>query len=293
MKKLNYKVQSSSGERIDVNYYDAGEKTKALVQILHGMQEHKERYHNFALFLAENGYSVLCHDHLGHGRSVSDAHPLGDLISAEFVLRDIDVVRKSVDFEGRFAGKYICFGHSMGSFMARIYASKYQVDYLVACGTGQPSAWEARLMKFLLRFQKSGVPLFTIQKIINRSMNKMFSSPAEWLSYSKENQKKYLEDPLCGVPFTKEGYRALSDIVILLSDKAVFEDCSAKEILLIAGQDDPVGHFGKGVELVRERYTGCGKKVQSILYEGMTHEILNENNKAKVYFDVLEWLGSV
>lgn len=287
MKKLNYKVQSSSGHRLDVNYYDAGEDAKALVQILHGMEEHKERYDEFACFLAEHGYSVLAHDHLGHGGS---AHPLGNMISFEYVLQDIDIVRKTVDFDGRFAGRYLCFGHSMGSFLARIYASKYDVDCLIACGTGQPSALQARMTKLLLFFQKSGVPLHRIQEIITKSMSKGFDSPTEWLSYDKENQKRYIEDPLCGFPFTKEGYLTLTDIIIALSKKSVFEDCTARAILLIAGEDDPVGAKGRDIAKIEERYREAGKVVESGIYANMTHEILNETERAKVYRDVLEWI---
>lgn len=289
MKKLNYTVQSSSGHRLDVNYYDAGEDAKGLVQILHGMEEHKERYDEFAGFLAEQGYCVILHDHLGHGGS---AHPLGNMISFEFVLKDIDIVRRTVDFDGRFSGKYICFGHSMGSFLARIYASKYDVDFLIACGTGQPSASQARMTKWLLFFQKPGVPLHKIQNIIAKSMSKGFDSPTEWLSYDKENQKRYIEDPLCGFPFTKEGYIVLTDIIIQLSKREVFENCTAKAILLIGGEDDPVGAYGKDIVKVRDRYKESGKTVESLIYQNMTHEILNETEKRKVYQDVLGWLDT-
>lgn len=104
----NYTVKSSSGENLAVNYYEAI-SPKGLIQILHGMQEHKERYCHFAEFLAANGYSVLIHDHLGHGKSISEVHPLGDMVSFEAVLNDIELVRQSA----KFSGQYICFGHSM------------------------------------------------------------------------------------------------------------------------------------------------------------------------------------
>lgn len=45
---------------------------KGIVQILHGMSEHKERYLPFMEFLAECGYASIIHDHRGHGESVVD-----------------------------------------------------------------------------------------------------------------------------------------------------------------------------------------------------------------------------
>ena len=46
------------------------EEPYACVQIIHGMAEHIERYHEFATFLAENNILVFGMDLPGHGKSV-------------------------------------------------------------------------------------------------------------------------------------------------------------------------------------------------------------------------------
>ena len=38
-----------------------------IVQISHGMEEHKERYLPFMEYLCERGYVCVIHDHRGHG----------------------------------------------------------------------------------------------------------------------------------------------------------------------------------------------------------------------------------
>ena len=43
---------------------------RAVVQLVHGMSEHKERYLPFMEYLAELGYVTVIHDHRGHGKSV-------------------------------------------------------------------------------------------------------------------------------------------------------------------------------------------------------------------------------
>ena len=43
------------------------EKLRGLVQISHGMCEHKERYLPFMEYLARHGYGAVIHDHRGHG----------------------------------------------------------------------------------------------------------------------------------------------------------------------------------------------------------------------------------
>ena len=40
---------------------------RAVVQLVHGVSEHINRYDRFARFLTEHGFAVAGHDHLGHG----------------------------------------------------------------------------------------------------------------------------------------------------------------------------------------------------------------------------------
>lgn len=278
-------VTSSSGQQLGVSCYECDGSPRALVHILHGMQEHRGRYSVFAEFLARNGICVLTHDHLGHGESISGAHPLGDMVSFDNVVADIEIVRRSVDF----GAPYICFGHSMGSFLARIYSSLSEVDGLIACGTGQTANFKSRMMKSLLAFCKRGVPLPVIQKMVIAPLCIEFDVPTDWLSYNRENQAAYLCDSLCGNPFTREGYSVLFDILINLNKKKVYKNCTAKKILLISGEKDPVGEFGKGVRKAEKIYKDFGKDVRTILYKNMTHEILNETDNQIVFSDVLDF----
>jgi len=67
-----------------------GQKPVAVVQIIHGMAEHIERYEPFARYLAERGFIVCGHDHIGHGRS-SVKEDLGHMPSkngAEILVED-------------------------------------------------------------------------------------------------------------------------------------------------------------------------------------------------------------
>ena len=60
---------------------------------------------------------------------------------------------------------------------------------------------------------------------------------------------------------------------------------------LIAGEEDPVGNYGKGVEKVFEEYRKCGiRDLELKLYEDDRHEILNELDRENVYLDVKNWI---
>ena len=51
-----------------VVYVPEGE-IKAIVQVVHGMEEHIGRYDPFLRFLAQRGFLAFGYDHLGHGRT--------------------------------------------------------------------------------------------------------------------------------------------------------------------------------------------------------------------------------
>ena len=50
---------------------------KGVVQLVHGICEYALRYDPFARFLAERGFLVAGHDHLGHGLTARDASEYG------------------------------------------------------------------------------------------------------------------------------------------------------------------------------------------------------------------------
>ena len=47
-------------------------KVICILQIVHGMAEHIERYDEMARFFAEKGILVTGEDHLGHGKTVPE-----------------------------------------------------------------------------------------------------------------------------------------------------------------------------------------------------------------------------
>ena len=59
----------------------------------------------------------------------------------------------------------------------------------------------------------------------------------------------------------------------------------------LAGSNDPVGDFSKGVKKVYQAYEKAGMNNLSIkFYEDGRHEMLNETNRKEVYKDIIDWL---
>ena len=110
---------------------------KGILQISHGMSEHKERYEDFMAFLAEKGYAAVIHDHRGHGASVRSCWDLGYFYTANPAALVEDLHQVSRFIKGRFPGlPLFLFGHSMGSLVARVYLRRYdaEINKLILCG---------------------------------------------------------------------------------------------------------------------------------------------------------------
>lgn len=62
-------------------------------------------------------------------------------------------------------------------------------------------------------------------------------------------------------------------------------------LLILSGEEDPVGNYGKGV---KNTYSGLLKaKVTDLtlkLYKDGRHEMINEINHREVYQDLLGWI---
>ena len=66
-----------------------------------------------------------------------------------------------------------------------------------------------------------------------------------------------------------------------------------KPILLLSGDKDPVGGFGKGVRQVYSRLVKTGHAPELKLYPEGRHEMLNEENRREVYQDILLFIDAV
>ena len=94
---------------------------RGVLQISHGMAEHKERYEPLMEFLAEQGIVVAIHDHRGHGKSVRAAEDLGYFYAdgARALVEDLHQVTAWLRREYARELPLYLLGHSMGSLAAR------------------------------------------------------------------------------------------------------------------------------------------------------------------------------
>lgn len=302
--KNEFYFKSSDGiNRIHaVEWIPEGE-VKAVLQMCHGMAEYIERYRNFATYLAEHGFYVVGHDHLGHGKSVSNLDKLGffhEKNGNEYVVADIHQLRK--DTKEKYPGApYFMMGHSMGSFLVRQYIGMHGEGLAgaIIMGTGdQPNLILGAgklICKLIAKFRGWEYRSKLVDSMAAGGYDKHFKgemNTSGWLSRNPENGTKYANDSLCGYVFTVNGYfHMFSGMAKMNAQEKACKIPKELPIFFVAGAEDPVGDFGKGVENVYKKYQKCGiKDVMIKLYENDRHEILNEDDREQVYQDILAWL---
>ncbi len=278
---------------------------RGVVQIIHGMCEYAARYAPFAEYLTKNGFIVCGEDHLGHGLSAKDESELGyfgDDHNYKTVLSDIHALRTRVESEAEGL-PYFVMGHSMGSFFCRNYIALYGkgLSGAIIMGTGFKGKLLMSTAKFMTRFNALFCGWHNKSKFIKNlafgSYGKKFASendPNSWLSVDRQNRERYREDPLCGFDFTDNGYYVLfSAIKGACSSKIIKSVDKRLPVFFVAGSDDPVGDYGKGVEKAYKKFKKYGvNRVEIKLYKGARHEILNDFCAEEVRADLLEFINS-
>lgn len=281
------------------------EKPQAVLQLAHGMVEYKERYDRFAKFLTEQGFIVCANDHLGHGDSVKTTDDWGYMTPynpSDVIIKDMHSLRSMMQKQYPDLPYYM-LGHSMGSYMLRKYLAVHGQGLAgaVIMGTGHAPAIVGKLALFLTnreakkhgwRYRSEFIQGLTYDKNYKKYDLTGKNTKNSWLTRDEEIVKKYYSDPKCTYTFTLTGHKGLFEAVLFDCKKENIERIpSDLPILLISGEDDPVGGLGKGVRKVEALLRDTGHTdVVCKLYPGARHEVLNEINYEEVYGDILAWL---
>lgn len=280
-------------------YIPDGE-VKGLLHIVHGMTEHIERYDALMSYMAQNGFVAFGYDNLGHGKTAKDDSELGFIARNngwKYLVNDVSVFSKIVSNLYPDKPLYL-FGHSMGSFIARIASANFGGMYkkLIICGTGGKNPLSLIGIQLAKILKKLKGEKYISDFIINMafgSYNKRFEgeSTRAWLTKDREIIEKYQNDKFCNYKFTVSAMQDLITLTDLCNRKAWYKEIRKDlPILLISGSDDPVGNYGKGVKQVYNDLKTQGADVSIKLYENCRHEILNDSSRNEVLSDIFTFL---
>lgn len=286
-------------------YVPNEDKVRGVIQLSHGMTDHVGRYERLAEFFTSHGFVFAGNDHLGHGKSVSDEDDFGFFASSggtALLLHDLHAFNKYL--RERFARvPIILMGHSMGSFLARLYANKYPhtVSGVIIHGTAGKNSLAGvgkALIKIIKLFkgEKYRSPLVTSMSV--GAYRKCFQNEnpdTAWLTRDAEAVKTRTTDKFTSFTFTLSGYYDLFTMLDNCNKKKWYKEYPKQmPTLIMSGSDDPVGNFGKGPNEVYKQLliSGC-TDVQLKIYDGARHELFNEYGRETVFSDMLAFAERV
>lgn len=290
----NIKIKATDGLNLSCIYSKAL-NPRAICQIMHGMAEHKERYIELIEALTNAGITTIISDMRGHGESVSEDYPLGMVGEIDQLVADQYEVTKYLKKHNPNLPMYV-FSHSMGTLVSRAYIEVHddEIERLILSGTVcfKPGVGLGVFLAKCKSLSKKG--RFGYSKLLwAMSNNASFDPSLDWLSYSKENIKNYLDDPLCGFKFTNFSNKVLFELTQNLHKKKRYQVKNPTlRIYSISGEDDRTTGGEKGLKDTLKSLLLAGYiDMKYKTYPNMKHEILMEENHQEVIDDILKFFG--
>ena len=294
------KLKSIDNYELNLHIFKV-DNPKGYIQLIHGMEEHQERYEPFIEQLNKQNYTVISSNMRGHGSGAKTLGFFKEKKGYEFLLLDQKEITKYIKKTFN-TNKVIIFAHSMGTIITRNLLQTESNDYekVILSGFPCPQAFVGvgiflanliQLFKGPMHYSKA------LQQIAIGSFNNKIDNPKtnlDWLSVNEENVKNYMEDPFCGHGFKVSALNDLFHLTKYMSKADRYKHVNTTlPILMLRGDEDPCTGFDKGSKKSINILRKAGfNDIKEIKYQNMRHEILNEVNKNDVYNDVIEFLNN-
>jgi Lysophospholipase len=285
-------VAASDGLPLALTIVQPQGEPKAVVQIIHGILEHRKRYLPIAEFLANHGFAVVISDNRGHGDSVNQQNPLGHMPKVQRMVDD------QVEITTFIQRKFVCpvylFGHSFGSMIARIYLQKH--DQMIA----------KLLLTGTVCYQKQAPVGLAIAAVANhvvgeekhswimKKLSGFGSTDRSWLTNDLAELRKVEQDPLMLPGYDNRGTTTVWEANVQLNKRKHFK-CRQPQLPILSitgGEDHALTGGTKGLAQTKQFLQSVGyQQVTMIDLAGMKHEVLNEIDHQDVYQLILNYFN--
>lgn len=287
-----YKINTDNGTKLDLVVLTAT-KPKAIIQIIHGALEYKERYLPFAKFLAAHHFVVILSDNRGHGESTSKADPFGIMASFPVLIKDQEIISDFIQTKYPNLPLYL-FGHSFGSIIARNYLQKNDARIAKVALTGTANYVPVVPLgivagKLFLRFNEKDKQ----NKLLNWLSGNM-GVEHDWLSNNPVNNLQCQQDEKMVPIYPVRSLLTIWEGDYQLKNYPAFQ-CQNPQlpILSVVGAED--GKITGGKKGLADTIATLNKigyhNVKSVEMPGMKHEVLNEYQKEDVYDVLLQFFN--
>lgn len=264
-------LQSSSGEQLWGQVWEPGEKTRAVVVLVHGLGEHIQRYQHVADKYNSKGIALLGFDQQGHGRTGGKR---GVINSAEGLMEDI--TRAVTLTKEMYPGLPVfLYGHSMGALEVLYYGlnGPEVPTGIIATSPALDTASMSKAQRSLVGLLKNVLP----DLAVNNGL------PIDGLSRDAASNQAYREDPLV---HPKASVRLAAFMMEAAEDVMKKANEWDVPLYLAHGSADPICPVA-GSDQFAQR---LGSKVTYRRWDGFYHETHNEPEKDVVIAAMLDWV---
>lgn len=277
------------GKQISLKVWDSVESPIGVIQLIHGMAEHISRYNEFAEWLNAKGFIVVGDDHRAHGDTDPDALGLagdGDLF--ENTVADEKGITALI--KERYSLPVVVLGHSYGSFLTQRYLTLGTSD-IAGCVLMGSAAMEGFVVnmgrkiaaKKLKKGEKDARGNFFAAQTFVKYDKKIKDGINGWLCRDRAEVGKFNVDPQCNFTCSNGFYYYFFGGMQSIAANKGENIRKDLPLLIISGNRDGVGGYGKLVKKLCKRYESFGLKPELKLIEGARHELVNETNKLEIY----------
>lgn len=284
-------------------YHWKVDRPKFCIHIIHGMSEYAGRYDDFAKWLNSKEISVFSSDLRGHGLTAGEIKNVGFFDSEDGwnkVVKDLSLIHKKFTAEIGLVPNII-LGHSLGSLLARSLSIEYKEltdAFIFSASSDHPGIKGiigkpiAKLNTLLFGKRKPSKFLDFLTYVDFNKRIKNIKTKKDWLSRDESVVENYINDPFCMQIFSNQFFTDLAYGILDVNKPMRIALMNPNiPILLLSGEMDPVGNYGKGtLNIARKFKSRKINKVTVKLFDGGRHEVLNELNKDEVYNYIYHWI---
>jgi len=274
MRQQSASIRATDGIGLHVTIWLPDDAPKALVLLAHGIAEHAGRYQRVAERLTAAGFAVYAPDHRTHGRSEGQPRVyITDFRQAAAdLLPALDLAQR--EYPGLHA---FIYGHSMGSFLATLFALEHQDRLAGFISSGSPLLIDTVVSPLLVAAAGALAALAPRLPVVDLQLEAVSRDPAV--------VQAYMADPYCAPGRVK----ARMGSAYLQALRPARERLGALRLPLLAlhGAADRIAP-PSGSQLLYDRASADDKTLR--LYPHLYHEIHNEPEQAEVLGEIVDWL---
>lgn len=278
--------------KVSALVWDDVKEPVGLILIAHDLKENSRYYNDLAEFLNKHNYVVSVMEFRLHGKLLEENQNLPE--SKDYfkdVVNDLFIYSKIM--QSTYNVPLAVLGHGFGAYIVLRFLEICDMAKLaIISGYGYSSSVTLKLISPL----STAWQVISTKNKLSKEIDKLIRYPYEvkffdsnYISTNEDFYRDFVTDPMYKTLLPAQYYHSFL-INSVYPDKNLGNISQNTKLLLVSGENDPVGKKGKTINRLFNKLDKLGYHVTLQLFENMLHNIYNEINSEQVFEFILEYL---